>query len=301
MSSLIATIGSFDGVHLGHRHILNELVLAARERDLIPAVVTFSNHPLEVIAPEKAPALLSSPEEKRNLLMAAGPNVVIMSPFTPEVRAQSASRFLENLRDRYDVTTLLLGFNNKFGNDPGLSFADYQQIASELGMEIIRSTEASVNEQPVSSTIIRKLLTENALEEANTMLGRPYSITGKVVHGRQIGRTLGFPTANILPDFPRKLIPGKGVYACNATLSNGKSYPAMVNIGERPTLNDDSTTVTIEAHIIGINRKLYGETVTLQFLHFLRNEKKFHSLDQLRDQLQIDKIQAINILEFSNL
>ena len=299
MSSLIATIGTFDGVHLGHRHILTELTDTAAERGSIPAVVTFSNHPLSVINPEKAPALLSSPDEKRDLLMKAGANVVIMKPFTPQMREMSAQRFLTALRDRYEVNTLLLGFNNKFGNDPSLTFYDYRNIASELGMDLLQSTEASHNNSPVSSTVIRNLLRNHSPEEATNLLGRPYTLTGTVVHGRQIGRTLGFPTANISPDFPDKLIPAKGVYACTATLSNGKSYPAMVNIGERPTINDNRTNITIEAHIIGINSKLYGETITLEFNHFLRHEMKFNSLDQLRDQLQADKIRTIKTLEFN--
>lgn len=299
MSSLIATIGTFDGVHLGHRHILTQLSDAARELDATPAVVTFTNHPLHVIAPEKAPALLTSPEEKRRLLMDAGANVVIMSPFTEETRRLSAARFLEHLRQRYDVSALLLGFNNKFGNDPTLSFTDYQALANPLGIKVIAATEASHNGSPVSSTIIRRLILNRQMEEANALLGHPYSLSGKVVHGRQIGRTLGFPTANILPENPHKLIPANGVYACTATLQNGKTYPAMVNIGHRPTLVDSLPSTSIEAHIIGIDSKLYGQTVTLSFIRFLRPERKFTTLQQLRAQLQDDKLTVLNSLEFN--
>lgn len=298
MSSLIATIGTFDGVHSGHRHILDQLTGKAGELGYIPAVVTFTNHPLHVINPDKSPALLSSPEEKRKLLMEAGANVVIMQPFTDDIRRMTARRFMEELRHRYDVMALLLGFNNKFGNDPSLRFDDYRRLGKELGMEVHMATEKSHDNLPVSSTVIRNHLINHRLAEANRLLGYNYTLSGKVVHGKQIGRTLGFPTANIQPDSPFKMIPPDGVYACMATLENGRAYPAMVNIGLRPTIGDAQPATTIEAHIIGVNAKLYGAAITLEFISFLRHEIKFSSLEQLKAQLQADKIRTINILGF---
>lgn len=300
MPSLTATIGSFDGVHKGHLHLLRQLAAIAGERRSVPAVVTFTNHPLQVINPDKAPALLSTPEEKRRLLMDAGAGVVILKPFTEEMRRMSAARFLKLLHERYAVNTLLLGFNNRFGNDPSLTFADYQQLGKEAGIEVVQADEVREADSPVSSTVIRQLLLDGKPEQAAQLLGRPYSITGNVVHGKQIGRQLGFPTANIRPDSQFKLIPARGVYACTAILPGGKRYPAMVNIGERPTLDETQPMTTIEAHIIGVNRKLYGTAVTLLFHHFLRHEKKFSSLDRLKAQLQADKLLTIDLLEFKD-
>ncbi|MDE7154606.1 MAG: bifunctional riboflavin kinase/FAD synthetase [Muribaculaceae bacterium] len=300
MPSLTATIGSFDGVHLGHLHLLRQLTAIAAERDSVPAVVTFTNHPLQVINPDKAPALLSTPDEKRDLLMKAGAGIVVLKPFTQEMRRMSAERFLKLLHERYAVDTLLLGFNNRFGNDPSLTFADYQRLGKEIGIEVIQADEVRAGNSAVSSTVIRNLLLEGRPQQATELLGRPYSLTGNVVHGKQLGRQLGYPTANILPESPSKLIPARGVYACTAILPGGKSYPAMVNIGERPTLDETHPDTTIEAHIIGVNRKLYGSTVTLLFHHFLRPEKKFSSLDRLKTQLQADKLQVIKLLGFTN-
>lgn len=264
-----------------------------------PAVVTFTNHPLQIIKPEAAPPLLTTPDEKRSLLLEAGASVIIMKPFSQQTRQLTATQFMKLLHERYDVDTIMLGFNNRFGAGPHTSFEETRQQAKAMGINLLQASEAKLHGDPISSTIIRNHLLNRQLHEANTLLGRPYTLTGTVVHGKQIGRTIGFPTANIQPDSPHKLIPANGVYACMATLASGKTYPAMVNIGRRPTVDPASPTISIEAHIIGIDKKLYGQSVTISFIHMLREEQKFSSLQNLRTQLQQDKINALNRLEFN--
>ena len=222
-----------------------------------------------------------------------------MKPFSEQTRQLTATQFIKLLHERYDVDTIMLGFNNRFGAGPHMPFEQLRRQAADIGVNLLQASEAKLHGDPISSTIIRNHLLNRRLSEANKLLGRPYTLTGTVVHGKQIGRTIGFPTANIRPGSPHKLIPANGVYACMATLESGKTHPAMVNIGQRPTVDQSSPTISIEAHIIGIDKKLYGQTVTISFIHMLREEQKFSSLQNLRTQLQQDKINILNRLEFN--
>ncbi len=298
MNRCVATIGMFDGVHRGHQLIIDEINRIAAANDSDTMIVTFTNHPLSVICPDKAPLLLTPGDEKGSLLEATGIDRIVKKQFTPELQKLSAAEFLTRLHDNYNVTTLVMGFNNRFGSDSNLTFDDYRELGRKKGIEIVRAPEFRLDSMPVNSTLIRKALLEGDVKLAGRMLGRPYRIKGKVVKGEQLGRTIGFPTANIVTGCADKLIPCNGVYACIATLPDGESYPAMVNIGTRPTVSDGGT-VSIEAHIASIDRDLYDNEIALTFIEKMRGEQKFGSIDQLKKQLTTDKENLITII--SNL
>lgn len=224
-------------------------------------------------------------------------------PFDDALRLTSAAGFLDLLRDRYGVRALLLGFNNRFGHDAPRDFAAYARLGREAGVEIHLATECA----GASSSAVRALLAEGDAAGAAAMLGRPYTLTGHVETGRRIGRTIGFPTANVRPDDARRLVPAPGVYACRATVgaadgSGGNAgnpgcavFPAMVNIGRRPTIGEGLDT-TVEAHLIGLDANLYGREVTLEFVERLRAERRFDSLDALAAQLDADRAATLATL-----
>lgn len=288
----IAAVGMFDGLHTGHIHLLESLKAKGEEHGLHPLAITFSNHPLEIIAPEKAPPLLSTPEEKAALFHAAGTEARIV-PFDNTLRMTSATDFLHMLSQRYGVREILLGFNNRFGHDAPRDFDDYRRLASECGITVTQATELNRGDGAhVSSSVIRGLIGDHGdMTAATLLLGHPYELSGTVTPGKQLGRTIGFPTANLISSHPRKLIPTTGVYAATATLPDGEQYPAVVNIGHRPTVDNPGSAISIEAHVIGFTGNLYGQTLTLQFRRRLRDERRFPTLDALRAQIAAD-IQA---------
>lgn len=294
----MAAVGMFDGVHLGHLHLLEHLRREAAERMLQPLVVTFSNHPLSVIAPDRAPMLLSAPEAKM-LQLAVRRVAVRMIPFTPELRMLPARDFLAMLREKWGVKAMLLGFNNRFGHDAPTDFDTYRALAAEEGIELVLGTEKKLEgEGSISSSEIRRLLTQGHIAEANAMLGHPYQLQGTVEHGREIGRTIGFPTANVHPSFVSQLIPGRGVYAARALMPDGAMLPAVVNIGSRPTTGTPADAPeTIEAHLIDYSGDLYGSPITLNFIEHLRDEQRFPSLDALAAAIDNDRRCALEILK----
>lgn len=274
-----ATIGMFDGVHVGHRFMLGNV---KRAGDNVPIVVTFSNHPLSLIAPGKAPRLLMTTDEKTAVLRSAGFDPVVLD-FDEDLRALTAEQFLSRLRDEMGVTTLAVGFNNRLGSDRK-SFSDLKAIGERIGVEVTVIPEYG---RKVSSSIVREAIGRGDVALATDLLGRPYSIEGKVVDGNHIGRTLGFPTANIVPDDASKIVPANGVYAADARLENGELYRAVVNIGNRPTV-DNSSEVHIEAFLDGYKGNLYGRKVRLCFLKRLRGERRFPDLESLRRAIADD-------------
>lgn len=305
----------FDGVHSGHRYLLDQLRLQAAERSLKPLVITFTNHPLSVIAPDKAPRLLTSPLEKAALIRSEGflGDEILLLPFDVKLRSTSAAGFLGMLRGRFDCAALLMGFNNRFGHDAPGDFASYKQLAANAGIELIQARELPAR-AGVSSSEIRRLIAAGEVADAAALLGRPYTLTGTVVRGKALGRTLGFPTANL--HTPSTLIlPAPGVYAATATIApplfpstvasrqaSSKaevSYPAMVNIGSRPTVDDPGAPLSVEAHIIGLPEEtnLYDCRLTLSFVDRLRSERRFASLEALRAQLLLDRAAALAALK----
>ena len=219
-----------------------------------------------------------------------------MLTFDEALRNTSTEGFLRMLRDRWNVSRMLLGFNNRFGYDAPSDFAEYQQIGRKCDIEIERGTEfSSTASQTVSSSEIRRLILNHEIPGANALLGRRYSLVGKVAHGQAIGRTIGFPTANVVPASGRKLIPPGGVYAAEALTTDGSRYAAMVNIGARPTICPDGATPTIEANLIGFDGDLYGTQLALNFIAYMRHERKFPSLDALQAQLFLDRTAALRL------
>ena len=277
----------FDGVHAGHRFLLDFISQEAARRNLSTQVITFTNHPLSIVRPESAPKLLSTPEQKLDLILSNGIDDIVMLDFTPELQNLSAQQFIKLLRDNFGVTHLAMGFNNSFGNDRSLKFEDFQKIGKEAGIEIIQTPEYTDNNNKVSSSVIRRLINDGDVASASKLLGRKFSLTGKVVHGRNVGHTIGFPTANLAPEFPQQIIPAKGVYAGTVNI-DGTTYKTMVNIGVRPTFDSQDQTLSIEAYIDRFNGNLYDKTITINFTDRLRDEIKFNSIDQLKQQLSTD-------------
>ena len=284
---VLATVGMFDGVHAGHRFLLDFISQEAARRNLSTQVITFTNHPLSIVRPESAPKLLSTPEQKLDLILSNGIDDIVMLDFTPELQNLSAQQFIKLLRDNFGVTHLAIGFNNSFGNDRSLKFEDFQKIGKEAGIEIIQTPEYTDNNNKVSSSVIRRLINDGDVASASKLLGRKFSLTGKVVHGRNVGHTIGFPTANLAPEFPQQIIPAKGVYAGTVNI-DGTTYKTMVNIGVRPTFDSQDQTLSIEAYIDRFNGNLYDKTITINFTDRLRDEIKFNSIDQLKQQLSTD-------------
>lgn len=293
----VAAIGMFDGVHRGHRHLLGRVVSEAAERGLRPTVITFTGHPTELLSPERAARLLTDVESRSRLLEAEGIRDVIALDFTPELMKLTSTEFLRLLRERYDVKCLVVGFNNHFGSDRQHGFEDYRRFGAEVGVDVVQATE--LGGEKISSSIIRRLLAAGKIEEAAACLGRPYEITGEVVGGKQLGRTIGFPTANIRPLNRRAMLPAAGVYAvyvrdlANPDVKRG----AMLNIGSNPTVSGDwNAPETVEAYIFDFEGDIYGHTLQLTFVARLREERRFPSLEALREQLGRDETAARKIL-----
>ena len=288
---MIATTGFFDGVHLGHRLVIERLVSLARERGDESLVVTFWPHPRAVLQDgARELRLLNSLEEKKGLLRNLGVDRVEVLDFTRSFAALTAEQYLrEILRDRFGVTTLLMGYDNCLGSDR-LTAASLKPIADGMGMELIelsplsfRPSEASGE---ISSTQIRAALEEGDIAHASEMLGYGYALKGVVVAGNRLGRTIGFPTANMKLYEPLKLVPGRGVYVVEAEVL-GKKYRGMTNIGLRPTVGGSFTT--IETHILDFDEDIYGLPLRITFLRRLRDEVHFPSLEALKRQLEKDR------------
>ena len=291
LGPMVATTGFFDGVHLGHRLVIERLVSLARERGDESLVITFWPHPRAVLQDgARELRLLNTLEEKKELLRALGVDRVEVLDFTRSFAALTAEQYLrEILRDRFGVTTLLMGYDNRLGSDR-LTAASLKPIADGMGMELMelsplsfRPSEASGE---ISSTQIRAALEEGDITSAAEMLGYGYALKGVVVAGNRLGRTIGFPTANMKLYEPLKLVPGRGVYVVEAEVL-GKKYRGMTNIGLRPTVGGSFTT--IETHILDFDEDIYGLPLRITFLRRLRNEVHFPSLEALKEQLEKDR------------
>lgn len=281
----VATIGMFDGVHRGHRFVLDYLKNRCTHSEK-PLVFTFSNHPLEIINPSIAPKLLSTADEKIKLLEKEEVKPVILD-FDNRLRSLSSLQFIEKIKNEYGVTQLILGFDNRFGNDIDKDFNYYKQAGKKFNIEIENIPEFFFENKKISSSIIRKLISDRKIKEANDLLGYNYKITGTVTKGKQIGRTIGFPTANIIIDNEIKLIPANGVYVADVTVPDGKQYRSIINIGHRPTVENNGT-LKIETHLDGFSGNLYGQKLGISFLKYLREERRFMSLEDLKSQLHSD-------------
>jgi riboflavin kinase/FMN adenylyltransferase len=291
----VVTSGTFDGLHLGHQKILNRLQELAKSKEGETVLLTYWPHPRLVLQPNSnSLRLLSTFSEKVNLLREMGIDHLIILPFTEEFSQMSSEEFIGKiLIDKIQTKTLVIGYDHKFGKNREGSFEYLQAHSNLFGFEIEEISRQDVDELGVSSTKIRNALTQGDIKTATKYLGRPYEISGLIVLGQQIGRSIGFPTANIKVEDQYKLLPRDGAYAVHVQVK-GIRYKAMLNIGDRPTVEGDKKT--IEAHLIDFQGDLYGLELTIYFEAFLREEKKFDSLEALKNQLMLDREQAIFIL-----
>lgn len=284
---VIATIGTFDGVHLGHQHLINQLNNLGLRLGLEPVVFTFYPHPAQVLRPDAVPELLCSSREKEQLLLTYGHRVEALV-FSRDLSNLTAEDFLLYMKEEYGVRALLVGYDHHFGRGAAETFADYQRLGHRHGIEVYSGDRYLRNDGlAVSSTLIRTALREGRVEDANSLLGYVYEITGSVMGGMRIGRSMGYPTANICPEDTAKLIPADGVYAVSVLLSD-QVYYGMLYIGKRPTL-DNGDYRTIEVNIFDLNADLYAKSLTLRLERYVRADQKFASLEELKVQIASDE------------
>ena len=292
----VVTVGTFDGVHQGHRRILERMREIAARTGGETVVVTFEPHPRMVLAPYGTPVrLINIPRRKYQILESLGIDHVVIINFTPEFARTPWEVFIRDfLSGRLKVKCLVVGYDHRFGQGREGDHEKLMLMAGELHFCVEEIPPFYLDGHEVSSTRIRNALHAGNIRLANFLLGYEYSITGTVVHGNRIGHRLGFPTANIETDDKYKLIAANGVYVARAEYQ-GRIYGGMCNIGNRPTISSNSFAV--EVHIFGFDQEIYGETLTIYFVDRLRNETRFDSLDALKAQLEEDRKMALEILE----
>ena len=283
----VATIGFFDGVHLGHRFLIEQVKELAKDQGLRSALITFPVHPRQVMKSDYRPELLTTPEEKIELLKAQGVDYCIMLDFTVELSQLSALSFMKDiLQQRYNVSTLIIGYDHRFGHNRSEGFEDYVRYGQQIGMNVYRAQACMIDDLNISSSLVRTHLLEGKIDLSTRYLGYNYSIAGVVVGGYRVGRTIGFPTANLDLRESNKLIPSDGVYAVRVEVK-GCLYAGMLNIGYRPTL-DNGSKKSIEVHILRFDEDIYDEKIRLYFVSRIRSEMKFSGLDELIAQLKRD-------------
>jgi riboflavin kinase / FMN adenylyltransferase len=292
----VLTIGVFDGVHQGHQSILNRLKILAKEKNGESVVLTLWPHPRIVLNKEvENLRLLNNIEEKQHLLSKTGIDHLIIIPFTKEFSQLTACDFIEEyLVKKIHVKHLVVGYNHLFGKDRKAGFEFLKECSEKFGFDIEKLDAKLIDEESVSSTSVREFLIHGNLEMAKKYLGYEYFVSGNVIEGNKIGRTIGFPTANIQIPEPWKQIPKDGVYAVRVQFKNSH-YAGMLNIGTRPTIEPEMKLKNMEVHIFDFNEKIYNQTVTISFVKRIRDERKFAGLDELAAQLRIDKEQILQL------
>jgi riboflavin kinase / FMN adenylyltransferase len=295
----VVTIGNFDGVHLGHRKILTALLETAGKKSGDPVVITFSSHPRKVLNPEHPIKIITTSEEKVNAIYDFGiPNIILLN-FTRQMAEMHALDFYnEILIGKLDAKYLVVGYDHAFGKNREGNFDFLSDLAASTGVEITRIEEEDRFEHPVSSTWIRNEIESGNMTTANKLLGWRYTLSGSVVEGKGRGRHLGYPTANIRPLHPDKIIPGDGVYAVRVIFDDGTKKKGMLNIGSNPTFSGDIRT--IEVYIFDFNEMIYDSNLTLEFFERTRGEIKFQSKELLIEQLEKDKQSILQLLENVN-
>ena len=298
----VATIGFFDGVHLGHRYLIEQVKREATLRDLASLLITFRTHPRQVMQSSYRPSLLSTYEEKCELLSSTHADYCLTLDFTPELSQLSARNFMTSVLKRtINVEALIIGYDHRFGHGKTDGFPQYVEYGRELGMDVVQARALPLKGINVSSSVVRAFLSEGEVSMAAQCLSRPYSLTGQVVNGFRIGHEIGFPTANIYPNNTLKLIPSNGVYAVwvkDANAPEKAPFAGMLNIGTRPTIGNGEEQ-SIEVHLLDFNGDLYGKNLTVEFISRLRDEKKFRNKGELIKHLQKDE-QAVRQLLYSN-
>lgn len=292
----VVTVGTFDGVHRAHGEIVREVVHRARVIEGRSVVITFDPHPREVVGKGQPVRLLTTMEERVGLLGELGIDVLLVIPFTYEFSRQSSRKFYE----RYVVNgvraaEVVVGYDHMFGRDREAGIEELIRIGKTFNFSVFAVHPYSVDGEVVSSTIIRNALESGDVERAGKFLGYPYSITGRVVRGDGRGKSLGYPTANLIPVSEKKIVPGRGVYLVSVDFT-GNRYFGMMNIGVLPTISEGRAQ-TVEVHLLHFSGDLYGETLTVKFLRRLRDEQKFASMQELVVQMGRDKEESLRHIE----
>ncbi|NMR32766.1 bifunctional riboflavin kinase/FAD synthetase [Chryseobacterium aquaticum] len=283
---LALSLGMFDGGHLGHKYIIDELKKVGYENDLETAILTFWPHPRFVFNPNEDLKLLNTIEEKKVLMEKYGINNLFLKEFDDEFRNLTGEEFVRQiLIEKLNVKYLIIGYDHSFGKNKSGNFELLQKLSKELDFEVEQMEAINIHENNISSTKIRNALLAGNIKEANEMLGYSYSVSGTVVHGKKLGRTIGYPTANIETD-SIKLLPKKGAYIVKVFV-NGKQYKGMLSIGTNPTVNGEK--LTVEVYILDFNEDIYDQNITVRFRDFLHEEIKFEGLEKLVERLDEDK------------
>jgi len=281
----VVSVGSFDGVHLGHQYLLAELIEWARREHAPAVVVTFRRHPREYMLNIEIPSL-NTAEHKARLLSKAGVDAVVMLDFDENLRQLTAEQFMSRcIKQQVGARAMLVGFNNRIGKDGEGTFPVLREIGKGIDIDVREGERIEVSGEAMSSSAIRKHVANGDFLWARKMLGRPYSLVGAVIEGDKRGRTIGFPTANIA--LKGLAYPPQGVYGARCKL-NGSWRLGAVNIGTRPTVDPERVEPLLEVHVLDFDGDLYGKEIEVEFLFHVRGEKKFHSLDELKQQLQKD-------------
>ena len=293
----VVTIGSFDGVHLGHACVIQHLKEKAASIDGESVIISFEPHPREVLYPrEQKIGILTTLEEKITILEKYGVDHLIILKFTLEFAQQSYNDFVKKiLIDKLKIKGLVVGYDHRFGKDRAGNFENLQELANEYSFFLEKEVVFEEDDVNVSSTKIRNALTVGDITTVNRFLGYPYSVTGEVVYGHHLGRKVGFPTANIQVSEERKLLPAIGVYAVKVIIEQ-EIFNGMLNIGIRPTVSNDGQ-VSCEVYIFDFSRDLYGKNITINFIDRIRGERKFNDIEELRTQLQKDQEKILKLLK----
>lgn len=290
----VATIGCFDGVHRGHRYLIRQVTQIGQEKGLHTTLITFPVHPRQVMQSDYQPQLLSCLLQKEALIQTLQVDYCLMMAFTRELSELSAYEFMKLLHGRFNVCVLVIGYDHRFGHNRTETFKDYCRYGAELGIEVTQARALVEDGVSVSSSVIRNLLNNGEIAEANHYLSYRYFLDGTVIDGYKMGRKLGFPTANLQPSCPNKLIPAEGVYAVYVYIDEVR-YMGMLNIGYRPTVHNGENR-SIEVYIIDFSGDIYHKQIRIEFMERIRREQKFESINALISQLNQDKDTVIRIL-----
>ncbi|WGD36097.1 bifunctional riboflavin kinase/FAD synthetase [Olleya sp. YS] len=294
-NNTVLTIGTFDGVHLGHQKIINRLVDVADTKKLEPTLLTFFPHPRMVLQKDANIKLINTINEKEQLLKRFGITNLVVKKFTKEFSRLTAEEFVEEiLVNQLKSKYVIIGYDHHFGRNRNANIDDLKQFGEQFNFEVEEISMQDINDVAISSTKIRHALLEGDIKTANTYLGYQFMLTGNIVKGKGIGKTINYPTANLLIEEAYKLIPKKGVYVVQAKI-DGKLEFGMMNIGTNPTVN--GVDQSIEIHFFNLNKSLYNKNLSIELLYRLRDEQRFENLNKLKVQLDLDKTKALEFLK----
>jgi len=293
----VVTIGTFDGVHIGHRKIIERLLRIAKNDELSPVLLTFFPHPRMVLQKDSGLKLIHTIEERKQILETTGLPHLVIHPFDKEFANLSAEDYVRDLLcKQLDGQKIVIGYDHHFGKARSANIIDLKAYSKQLDFEVEEISKQEIESIAVSSTKIRKALLAGEIKKANNYLGYPFILTGTVIHGKQLGRTIGFPTANLHIKEDYKLIPKSGVYLSKAII-NGETYFGMTNIGSRPTI-EDQDTISVETYFFELEKDLYDTKLQIQLLDRIRDEQKFESITALQQAIEKDKETAIKLLNY---